>query len=186
MSYSSSVRFVNTEPGYALVRRHKRERFPSRNGQKNSSALETEQLHCNSQTLMAQGDTLDARERPPAFIKNVYKFYQKLSKDALASDAGILDLSLGLSPGNCNIVKKVDNLSRPTVYAACYHLHGGIGLASNLSEADAEVYEAKDIPGKPSETLKFQYDSLKPNRFASDPIFDPWRDSKGSFVKAAS
>ena len=37
-----------------------------------------------------------------------------------------------------------------------------------------------------SEMLKFQYDSLKPNRFASDPIFDPWRDSKGSFIKAAS
>ena len=98
---------------------------------------------------MAQGDTLDARERPPAFIKNVYKFYSKRSKDALTSDAGILDLSLGLNPGNCNMVKKTDKLSRPTVYAACCHLQGGIGLASNLSEADAEVYEAKDIPGNP-------------------------------------
>ncbi|KAL2044861.1 hypothetical protein N7G274_002636 [Stereocaulon virgatum] len=97
--------------------------------------------------LMAQGDALDARERPPAFIKSVYKFYRKLSKNAFTSDAGVLDLSLGLSPANCSMVKKVDKLLRSTVYAACCHLRDGNGLASLMLGSDVEVYEARNIPG---------------------------------------
>ena len=122
---------------------------------------------------MAQGDALDARERPPAFIKSVYKFYRKLSKDAFTSDAGILDLSLGLNTANCSMVKKVDKLLRSTVYTACCHLRDGNGLASTPSESDVEIYEAENIPGQPPVTLGFKYGSLTPIRLTSNPISSP-------------
>ena len=122
---------------------------------------------------MAQGDALDARERPPAFTKSVYKFYRKLSKDAFSSDAGVLDLSLGSDTANFSMVKKVDKLLRSTVYAACCHLRDGNGLASTLSESDVEVYEAKNIPGELSVTLGFKYNTLTPIRLTSNPISSP-------------
>ena len=98
---------------------------------------------------MAQEDSLDAHERPPAFIKNIYKFYQKLSKDTLNSDVGLVDLSLGLSLGNRNRIKEVDRLSRSRVCAACCQLQFEKTPTRGPSGPNVQVYEARDIPGKP-------------------------------------
>ena len=40
---------------------------------------------------------LDARDRPPDFIKLLYKRHQKLTLEAIQSDTSILDFRRGLS-----------------------------------------------------------------------------------------
>lgn len=90
---------------------------------------------------------LDPHEKPPVFIKNIYKFYQRHSQALLLSDDRILNLSGGLHASFHSKVTEVNSISRSKLSAACGHLRDWKDQAINLSGPDIPVYEANDIPG---------------------------------------
>lgn len=96
---------------------------------------------------MAQVRNLDAHESPPAFIKSVYKSYQKLAQAALNTDDGILDLRDGLCPKFSDRISKVDGISSSRIAAACRCLRADEGPAMDLPGSEVKVYEANNIPG---------------------------------------
>ena len=96
---------------------------------------------------MAQVRNLDAHETPPAFIKKVYKFYQKISQAALRTDHGILDFSDGPRATFRDRISQVDGISSPRISAACGYLRGGKELAMDFLGSEVKVYEANNIPG---------------------------------------
>lgn len=100
--------------------------------------------------LMAKAESLNPYERPPSFIKNVYKFYQKLPRNAIEFDPEILDFNSGCSFNGRNAVVKLNKLSRSAVVAACYCLRQEEAWNSGTSDQDVQVYEARDIPGERS------------------------------------
>ena len=97
--------------------------------------------------IMAQVRNLGAHERPPASIKNVYKFYQKISQAALMTDDGILDLSGGLRATFHDRLTEVDGIAGSRISAACRYLRDGKELAMDLLDSEVKVYEANNIPG---------------------------------------
>ena len=103
---------------------------------------------------MAQVQNLDAYERPPAFIKNVYKFYQKLSHAALKTDNGILDLRGGLRGTFRDRLSELDRISSCRIAAACRYLRDDEGPAMDVSGSEVKVYEANNIPGMFARTIK--------------------------------
>ena len=103
---------------------------------------------------MAQVRNLDANERPPAFIRNIYKFYQKTSQAALETDDGILDLSGALRTTFQDRISEVDGISTSRISAACRYLRDGKELAMDLLGSEVKVYEANYIPGMCPETVR--------------------------------
>ena len=103
---------------------------------------------------MAQVRNLDAREKPPAFIKSVYKFYQKLSQAALNTDDGILDLRDGLRGTFRDRLSEVGHMSSSRIAAACRYLRDDEGPAMDLSGSGVMIYESNNIPGMCPWTLK--------------------------------
>lgn len=97
---------------------------------------------------MATGKDLDAHEKPPIFLKNLYKLHQRRSPTALESDGTILDLS---RPPNCsneeNIVE-VYTITHSEISAACCYLQVGETLDADPFSHDVKVYEARNLPGK--------------------------------------
>ena len=96
---------------------------------------------------MAQVRNLDAHEKPPAFIKKVYKFYQKISQASLKTDDGILDLSGGMRAIFHDRISEVDQIPSSRISAACRYLRDGKELAMDLLGSEVKVYEANNIPG---------------------------------------
>ena len=103
---------------------------------------------------MAQARNLDAREKPPAFIKSVYKSYQKLSQAALKTDDRILDLRDGLHATFRDRLSEVDHMSSSRIVAACRYLRDDEVPAVDLSGSEVKVYESNNIPGMCPLTLK--------------------------------
>ena len=97
---------------------------------------------------MAKGIELDAHERPPDFMRNVYKLYRKLSRAALETDESIIDLNDGMSCGAMiHKIKEVDRISRSEISAACEYLREGKDVPISHIVPEIRVYEANDIPG---------------------------------------
>ena len=96
---------------------------------------------------MAQVRNLDAHEKPPAFIRKVYKFYQRISQAALKTDDGILDLNGGMRATFHDRISEVDGIPSSRISAACCYLRDGKELAMDLLGSEVKVYEANNIPG---------------------------------------
>ncbi len=139
--------WVNTRLHYTLVRRRKRVIKTAANQPCDNSPG----IPCK---IMAQVRNLDAHERPPAFIKNVYKFYQKLSQAALKTDDGIFDLSGGLRATFHDKISEADRIPGSRISAACRFLRDGKELAMDHSGSEVKVYEANNIPGMCPGTLR--------------------------------
>ena len=104
---------------------------------------------------MAQLREFNAHGRPPALIKNVYKFYQNISEAALKTDEGILDLSGGFRATFHNRISEVDGIPSSRISAACRYLRDGKELAMDLLGSEVKVYEANNIPGICPRTGRF-------------------------------
>lgn len=96
---------------------------------------------------MDQVRNLDAYQRPPDFIKEVYKSYHKISQAALKTDDAILDLSGGLRATFQDRISEVDGIPSSRVSAACGYLRDGKELAMDFLGSEVKVYEANNIPG---------------------------------------
>ena len=92
-------------------------------------------------------NSLDARERPPESIKELYKRYQKLTLEAIRSDPTILDFRRGLSGEQQCKVRRVSSVPRSSMDAACSHLRhpeARKAVAPNV----VPVYEIEAVPGE--------------------------------------
>ncbi len=99
---------------------------------------------------MAQAESLDAHERPPTFLRNVYKYYHKLPISAIESDPRVLDLNPGSKPAipaNNKALVECGKISTKIIAASCYKLADTPDLGKEMPSLDAIVYEVKNIPG---------------------------------------
>lgn len=96
---------------------------------------------------MARIQALDTRQKPPELIKASYKFYQKLSLEAISTDPTIIDFSRGLSTDQAKKCKQVSQIPYDTVRLACLQLNHPRNEAS-WPPRDIAVFEHGEIPGK--------------------------------------
>lgn len=89
----------------------------------------------------------DARDRPPEFIKTVYKRYQKLTFDAIESDPVILDFRRGLSDEQRCGVRKIGSVPQSSIDAASLHLGLVDAPKSMQLSIHVSVYETDVVPG---------------------------------------
>ncbi len=97
---------------------------------------------------MTSPQSLDARQKAPGSIKEIYKYFQKLSHDVIQEDSKILDFRRGLSSDQIKLCKQVGKILGKNVRSAC--------LCSRLHEKhllglfpDVPVFEHLDAPGEP-------------------------------------
>ena len=93
--------------------------------------------------------SLDARDRPPDFIKSFYKRYQKLALEAIQVDSTILDFRLGLSSEQQSEVRKVGSVPLSSVDAAYSRLRCAEAHKCLTSTVDVPIYEIEALPGEP-------------------------------------
>ena len=89
---------------------------------------------------------LDPHEKPPSYIRDVYKHYQKLPKSELDKAPDILDFGRSSDAYQNHAIVKKCEISKTVINAACRHV-SPTGTYS-LCDQNIQVYEAKDIPGK--------------------------------------
>ena len=89
----------------------------------------------------------DAHERPPQSIKDVYKYYQKVSLNVIGSDPDILDLSDGIGFSHQDNVSVMETWSSDRILAACRHLQDTDTVCESERAQIATVYQVKNIPG---------------------------------------
>ena len=92
---------------------------------------------------------LDARDRPPDSIKRFYKRYQKLTPEAIQSDAAILDFRRGLTEEQQRKVRKIGSVPPSSIDAACSNLASTEAHKDVAHSADVPVYETDALPGEP-------------------------------------
>ena len=89
---------------------------------------------------------LDPHERPSSYIKDIYKAYQKLSRNELDKAPDILDFNHTDDAYQNHAVINKCEISKATVEAACECV--STTEESSLCNQSVQVYEARDIPGK--------------------------------------
>lgn len=103
---------------------------------------------------VAQAESLDAHERPPTCIKNVYKHYHKLLVSAIQSDPHILDFNRRSKPAisaDGNAVVECGKIPKETIAGSCSNLADTFDVVTGVSSQDAVIYGVQDLPGQPSE-----------------------------------
>jgi len=106
---------------------------------------------------MAKIESLDAHERPPTFLRHIYKSYRKLPIGAVDSDPQILDFNRGSKPPNPvngNAVAECGKISKSVMFTSCCILGEALKLDTYSSIRDVVVYEAKDILGQRSGKIR--------------------------------
>lgn len=98
---------------------------------------------------MAPHKDLDAHERPPQDIRNIYKKYQKMKKEHLALDQDIIDIPSGAQSDTLREVWRFNfGQLRPTFDA----FNGSSNFPNSLDAGNLPdtipVYEHPHIPGK--------------------------------------
>lgn len=104
---------------------------------------------------MANAEGLDPHQRPPNFIKNVYKYYQKLQTTAIESDPKVFDLQHGSKPTSGIGVVECGKISRSIIDTSCSIIEKDYRADLDTLSQDVVVYEAKDIPGWPLEKVRY-------------------------------
>lgn len=99
---------------------------------------------------------LDARQAPPTSIKASYKFYQKLTSDALNTDPDIIDFKRGLSVEQERKCKEVRHMVQDTVMNACLRFGHQTQLESWPS-VDIPIFEHEAIQGEVTELLTLSF-----------------------------
>ncbi|OJD36600.1 alkylated dna repair protein [Diplodia corticola] len=90
--------------------------------------------------------SLDAHERPPEHIRNVYKKYQKLRGNALNNDPELLDLRDGNAVDQLRVVR---SLAPADLRSAFQNFAATEGSDSfTLADTPLPVYEHRHMPGR--------------------------------------
>lgn len=96
--------------------------------------------------------SLDARQKAPGSIKEIYKYFQKLSLDVIQEDSKLLDFRRGLSNDQIKLCREVGKVLGENVRSAC--------LCSQLHDKhllglfpDVPVFEHQHAPGEPIHSI---------------------------------
>lgn len=93
-------------------------------------------------------DSLNAHDRPPDFIKKVFKRYQKLTLEALESDPTVLDFRRGLTNEQQCKFRKVDSVPSSLLKTACSYVGPTEAHTDAAISVDLPVYETEAVPGE--------------------------------------
>ena len=86
---------------------------------------------------------LDAHSSAPASLRQFYKQLQKLPREALDSDLGVVDFERGLSAPQLSDIDAAGSIPASIISEGCKHVHD-----LNLIEARAvTVYSVKSVSG---------------------------------------
>ena len=105
------------------------------------------------------GIRFNPHTRPPESIKNVYKFYQKIAKCEIDAATEILDFNDLDGKHDAVRMGKISgqsSISKEAIIAACSHLEGRAIVDSYSVTQDVTIYEASEIPGKPTEATNLR------------------------------
>ena len=95
---------------------------------------------------------LDAHEVAPGLVRQCFKHYQKLSREAIDCDEDILDFRRGLSYSQQQLITQSSEIPVLDVARACLFLARRDDSISETCSA-ACIYEVKSMPGMMSEQL---------------------------------
>lgn len=105
---------------------------------------------------MSKSRDLDVHEVAPKSVRDLFKFYQKLPRDHLDNDDGVVDLRRGLNPEQQAIFHLAGFIPRNSIDTAYTHLGTHVPSEIAGSPADVRVYEVDNLPGESSnQTLCF-------------------------------
>lgn len=135
--------------------------------------------------FMMKSEQFDAHERPPEPIKNVYKFYQRLSKNDLDEDLDILDFGRGLSPNDHDKIIHRGLISSSDIDSACCQLGELYNTDQSEKGGSRQIFEAKGIPGKLHRCSNSSFLSLMVKRSPYRTRPNPARCSARSTLEAA-
>ena len=97
--------------------------------------------------------SLDAHGRPPDYLRNLYKHYQKLPRAALDLAPDVLDLSSHcFCCDESSAVKQIGQIFADAITSACNRIAVEDHADSNAVDGNAQIYEITAVPGKPCET----------------------------------
>ncbi len=102
--------------------------------------------YMNTAATMAPGKRLEAHERPPEAVREVFKLYSKMKTTAIESDQDILDFLRGLTARQEANLLHTNGISKEQLQALenKFQLSASTELPHNPT---VSVYEARDIPG---------------------------------------
>lgn len=100
---------------------------------------------------------MNAYERPPTSLMNVYKYYHKIPLSTIDSDPITIDFNRGPNHlVNENAVAECGKMSKSAIVASCYALGDTSNLDISVPDEGVVVYEAKAIPGQYSKELEMR------------------------------
>lgn len=102
---------------------------------------------------MAKIHALDARQKPPEFIKTRYKYYQTLNSVTLDRDPDILDFSRGLSLQQEEQCKQAGTMNLDRVRNACIRFGQNRPTDQRTPFFDTPAFEHAEVPGENRETV---------------------------------
>ncbi|OCL07699.1 hypothetical protein AOQ84DRAFT_54036 [Glonium stellatum] len=99
---------------------------------------------------MASSQHLDPHERPPDYIRRVYKKYQKMKPQDLDKDPDIIDFKRGLSEEQQKYIKVIKEY-KPEELVPAFQAFEGIQESTDsqggLINSPVLVYEHSEMPG---------------------------------------
>lgn len=95
--------------------------------------------------------SLDAHQRPPTHLRNVYKKFQKLRGSALESDPDLLDLTRPTTRDQLRVIRTIDPANTHILFQEFARAESSATepLAAPIASAPVPVYEHPHMPGTP-------------------------------------
>ncbi|KAK8241247.1 alkylated DNA repair protein AlkB [Phyllosticta capitalensis] len=93
--------------------------------------------------------SLDAHQRPPTHLRNVYKKFQKLRGSALESDPDLLDLTRPTTRDQLRVIRTIDPANTHILFQEFARAESSATepLAAPIASAPVPVYEHPHMPG---------------------------------------
>ena len=95
---------------------------------------------------------LDAHETAPDFIKDLFKYYQKLPLDQLEDDPRLINLRRELNREQRDAVHVASTIPRKLLNVAYGHLGKETDATSTDLPGEVQVYAVDDLPGESSDS----------------------------------
>ncbi|KAL9607555.1 MAG: hypothetical protein Q9167_007537 [Letrouitia subvulpina] len=114
---------------------------------------------------MSTISNLSPYDRPPASIRTLYKFYQKLPPEALKTNPHIIDFQSGPEDLQRHRLKQISAISYHLVNSQCAEFDSDFAKANNVTNNDVPVYEYADLPGNQYDWTRKVYPAAGTSQF---------------------
>lgn len=96
---------------------------------------------------MSTISNLSPYDRPPASIRTTYKFYQKLTPEALKTNPQIIDFQSSPQDLQHHRLKQISAISCDFINCKSAEFDSGFLKEKHATDDDVLVYEHADLPG---------------------------------------